>query len=158
LYSDEEIEDATRLSQVYDNIVEFPDGFDTVIGERGVTLSGGQKQRISIARALIKDPSIIILDDSLSAIDSLTEQLIIDNIHSVLKDRTGIIISHRIASVKNADEIIIIDNKEIIERGTHNHLLSKKGEYWRLWMSQQDMHNVSNCELPECQLKSVAKF
>jgi ATP-binding cassette subfamily B protein len=138
LYSDSEIEEAARLSQVYDNIISFPNGFETVIGERGVTLSGGQKQRISIARALVKDPSVIILDDSLSAIDSLTEKIILQNIREVLVDRTGIIISHRAASVKNADEIIILGNGSIIERGNHENLLAQRGEYWRLWTSQHD--------------------
>ncbi|WP_058486606.1 ABC transporter ATP-binding protein [Defluviitalea phaphyphila] len=135
-YDDKDIEEATKISSVYNNIIDFPKGFDTLVGERGITLSGGQKQRISIARAVIKNPSILILDDSLSAVDTKTEEEIIKNIKSILKERTGIIIAHRISTIKYADEIILLDKGEIIERGTHESLLNKKGEYYKLYCSQ----------------------
>lgn len=131
-HSDAEIEQAARMSAVYDSIQSFPDGFNTVVGERGVTLSGGQKQRISIARALIKDPSILILDDSLSAVDTKTEEEVLGNIRAILKNRTGIIISHRVSTVKHADEIIFMDKGKIVERGTHEELMMKKGYYYKL--------------------------
>jgi ATP-binding cassette subfamily B protein len=135
-YTDEEVEEASRISSVYENIVEFPDGFDTVVGERGITLSGGQKQRISIARAVIKDPSILVLDDSLSAVDTSTEEEILTNIKSILKGRTGIIIAHRTSTIRYADEIIVMDRGRIIERGSHDELLDKKGEYYKLYCAQ----------------------
>ncbi len=136
IHTDEEIEEVSKLSAIYDSIMEFQDGFDTVIGERGTTLSGGQKQRVSIARALIKDPSILILDDSLSAVDTRTEEVILNNIRDVLKSRTGIIISHRISTVMHADEIIFMDNGRIVERGTHKQLMELKGSYFKLYNSQ----------------------
>lgn len=138
IYSDDEVEEAARLSGVYENIVSFPDGFDTLVGERGATLSGGQKQRISIARALVKSPLILILDDSLSAVDTKTEEEIIGNIKHILSDRTGIIISHRISTVRYADEILYMDNGRIAERGTHDQLMELKGSYYRLYISQND--------------------
>lgn len=135
-HTDEEIEEVSKISDIYDSIMEFQNGFDTVIGERGTTLSGGQKQRVSIARALIKDPSILILDDSLSAVDTKTEEIVLSNIREVLKSRTGIIISHRISTVMHADEIIFMDNGRIVERGTHKHLMELKGSYFKLYKSQ----------------------
>jgi ATP-binding cassette subfamily B protein len=114
-YKMEEIEEAARLSEIYDSIISFPDGFDTVIGERGVTLSGGQKQRVSIARALIKDPVILILDDSLSAVDSKTEKDILKNIRTILEKRSGILISHRISTLEKADHIILLKQGRIVE-------------------------------------------
>lgn len=135
-YSIEDVEEATKISNVYDNITDFPEGFDTVVGERGITLSGGQKQRISIARAVIKDPSILILDDSLSAVDTRTEEEILKNIKEVLQNRTGIIIAHRISTIKHADEIIVLDDGRILERGNHNELMKEKGEYYKLYCAQ----------------------
>ena len=105
------------MSGVYDDILEFPEGFDTVVGERGITLSGGQRQRVTIARAQAKNPSILILDDSLSAVDTETENEVLGNIRSILKHRTGIIISHRVSTVMNADRIIYLEDGRIIEEG-----------------------------------------
>jgi ATP-binding cassette subfamily B multidrug efflux pump len=136
IYTDDEVEEAARLSGVYDNIVSFPEGFDTVIGERGTTLSGGQKQRISIARAIIKNPSILILDDSLSAVDTKTEEEILGNIKKLLDDRTGIIISHRISTIMHADEILFMNGGRIVERGTHEQLMELKGFYYELYKVQ----------------------
>ncbi len=132
----EDIEEAARLSHVYDDINSFPEGFNTIVGERGVTLSGGQKQRISIARALISDPNILILDDSLSAVDTHTEDEILKNLKDVVDRRTSIIISHRVSTIQNADEIIFLHEGEIVERGTHEELLSLKGHYYTLYEKQ----------------------
>ena len=128
----EAVIDSAKLACVYENIMGFPQDFETVIGERGITLSGGQKQRVSIARAVVKNPAILILDDSLSAVDTNTEEQILSNIKQILTERTGIIISHRISTLKNADEIIYLDKGRIIERGTHDKLLLKCGEYCKL--------------------------
>lgn len=131
-----EIEEAAKTAQIYDNIMDLPDGFDTIVGERGVTLSGGQKQRVSIARALIKDPKILILDDSLSAVDTDTEERILQGLKVIMKDRTSIIIAHRISLIKHADEIIVLDNGQIVERGRHDRLIDLKGHYYSLYQKQ----------------------
>lgn len=131
-----EIEEAAKTAQIYDNIMDLPDGFDTIVGERGVTLSGGQKQRVSIARALIKDPKILVLDDSLSAVDTDTEERILQGLKVIMKDRTSIIIAHRISSIKHADEIIVLDNGQIVERGRHDRLIDLKGHYYSLYQKQ----------------------
>ncbi len=136
IYTDEEIENATKLSCVYDNIKAFPKDFDTVIGDRGVNLSGGQKQRISIARAIIKEPRLLILDDALSAVDTKTEEEIINNFIDILKDKMGIIIAHRISAVKHADEIVVMEHGQIIERGKHEELLAKRGSYYKIYHEQ----------------------
>lgn len=142
-YSAEQIENAARQSQVYDNIVEFPQKFQTMSGERGVTLSGGQKQRVSIARALVKDPRILILDDSLSAVDTHTEEEILKSLREVMQNRTSIIISHRVSTVQGADEIVVLDNGKIIERGTHEQLIRRGGLYQHLYLKQQLEKKVS---------------
>jgi ATP-binding cassette subfamily B multidrug efflux pump len=130
------IEKAARDAAIYSNIIEFPEGFNTKIGERGITLSGGQKQRISIARAIIKKPKILVFDDCLSAVDTQTEEEILNNLKEIMKDRTTVIISHRVSSVKNADHIIFLENGIIAEEGTHYELLEKKGHYFNLYEKQ----------------------
>jgi len=142
VYSDDEIDNATKISGVYENIISFPYGYDTVVGERGVTLSGGQKQRISIARAIVKDASILILDDCLSAVDTETENKILNNFKELLKDRTGIIISHRVSTVKAANEIIYLDNGRIVEQGTHEQLMGLNGQYYHLYKTQSEIKEV----------------
>lgn len=135
-YDNSQIEKAAKDANIYDNIIDFPNKFDTVVGERGVSLSGGQKQRVSIARALIKNPSILILDDSLSAVDTKTEEAILLNLKELMKNKTSIIISHRISTIKDADEIVIIKDGKIIERGTHGELLDYGKSYYELYQKQ----------------------
>ena len=134
--SDEEVKQAAEKAVVHKNILKFLMGYDTVLGERGITLSGGQKQRISIARAFIKTPRILMLDDCLSAVDTETEEEILENLELITKDRTTLIVSHRISSVKNADTIMVIDKGQIIQQGTHNELISKEGYYKALYKKQ----------------------
>jgi ATP-binding cassette subfamily B protein len=131
-----EVENSARLAQVYDNIMEFPEKFDTILGERGVTLSGGQKQRVSIARAIAKNPKIIILDDALSAVDTKTEEKILEGLKQVMKNRTSVIIAHRISTIKDADRIIVLDEGKIVERGTHEELVSLNGLYNSIYEKQ----------------------
>ena len=131
-----EIEEASRNAQVYEDIMEFENGFDTVIGERGVTLSGGQKQRLAIARALLTDPNVLILDDALSAVDTKTEKQILDLLIDIRKSKTTIIIAHRISSLQHADKIIVLENKKIIETGNHEELLAADGIYRDLYEKQ----------------------
>lgn len=130
------IEQAAKDAVVYSNIMEFPDKFDTIVGERGITLSGGQKQRITLARALLKNAPILILDDCLSAVDTETEEKILQNLKKYAHNKTLIIISHRVSSVKNADTILVIDNGKIIESGNHNELMIKEGAYYKLYQKQ----------------------
>lgn len=131
------IEEAAKKAAIYSNIMEFPLKFETVVGERGITLSGGQKQRISIARAIVKQPQLLIFDDCLSAIDTETEEKILNNLKVIMKDKTSIIISHRVSSVKNADMIIVLDHGQITEQGKHRELIQKKGTYFELFKMQQ---------------------
>jgi ATP-binding cassette subfamily B protein len=130
------IKNAAKNAHIHQNIEEFSKSYETFIGERGVTLSGGQKQRISIARALIKNPQILVFDDCLSAVDTETEEIILNNINKVSKDKTTIIISHRVSSTKNADFIIVLDEGKIIQKGTFNELSNKKGFYQNLYNQQ----------------------
>jgi len=132
----DEIRRAARISQIDHAIMELPDKYDTMLGERGVNLSGGQKQRVSIARALVKDPAILILDDCLSAVDTNTERKILDELKPFMEERTCIIIAHRISTLQDADEIIVLDDGEIIERGNHEELLANRGYYYRIYQRQ----------------------
>jgi len=128
--------EAAKSASLYKDVEQFPEKFQTVVGERGITLSGGQKQRTSIARAIYKNPKVLILDDSLSAVDTHTEEEILNELKKVMKNRTSIIISHRISSIKNANNIIVLDGSAIKEQGTHNELISLGGIYYDLYQKQ----------------------
>jgi ATP-binding cassette subfamily B protein len=130
------VEQAAKDAAVYKNIMELENGFETLIGERGVTLSGGQKQRVSIARAIAKQPQVLIFDDCLSAIDTRTEEEILSNLGRIMQGKTSIIISHRISTIKNADKILVLDNGVIIEQGTHTQLMDQKSAYFELYEKQ----------------------
>jgi ATP-binding cassette subfamily B protein len=134
--TDEEVISAAKSAVVHNNIIEFNKQYDTVLGERGITLSGGQKQRVSIARAIIKDPAILLLDDCLSAVDTETEETILNNLSEICKNKTTIIVSHRVSSAKNADRIIILEEGKIIEQGSHNQLINQEGYYASLYLKQ----------------------
>ena len=127
---------AAKDACVYDNIMEFPNGFETMVGERGITLSGGQKQRVSIARAIIREPRILIFDDCLSAVDTITEEQILHNLQRIMKGKTTILISHRVSSVKHADKILVLDHGEIIEQGNHADLIRAGGTYASIYEMQ----------------------
>ena len=134
--TDEEVIEAAKNAVVHDNIIHFKNQYETILGERGITLSGGQKQRVSIARAIIKDPEILLFDDCLSAVDTETEEAILNNLFAICKDKTTIIVSHRISSAKNADKIIILEDGQILQQGTHNQLLNQEGYYKELYNKQ----------------------
>lgn len=138
------VERAAKDAAVYQNIIEFEKGFETLIGERGITLSGGQKQRVSIARAIMKDPQVLIFDDCLSAVDTRTEEEILSNLGRNMAGKTSIIIAHRISTIKNADKILVLDRGEIIEHGDHDYLMDKKGAYFELYEKQllEEAENV----------------
>jgi len=133
---EEEVIEAAKMAVVHDNIVNFNMQYETILGERGITLSGGQKQRVSIARAIIKDPEILLLDDCLSAVDTETEEAILNNLLGITKNKTTIIVSHRVSSAKNADNIIILDEGRIIQQGSHNQLINIDGYYKQLYLKQ----------------------
>jgi len=134
--TDEEVFEAARKSVVHDNIIQFNQQYETILGERGITLSGGQKQRVSIARAIIKNPEILLFDDCLSAVDTETEEQILNNLLEISKDKTTIIVSHRVSSAKNADIIIILEEGKIIQQGSHNQLVNQEGYYKELYYKQ----------------------
>lgn len=134
--TDDEVIQAAKYAAVHDNILVFKDRYETILGERGITLSGGQKQRVSIARALIKNPEILLLDDCLSAVDTETEEEILNNLDIVCAGKTTIIVSHRVSSAKNADKIIILEDGKIAQQGTHNQLVNQEGYYKELYLKQ----------------------
>jgi len=136
------VEQAVRDADLYQNVVDFPEGFDTAVGERGVTLSGGQKQRLSIARAIARDPRILILDDCLSAVDTNTENIILNNLRRIMADRTSVIISHRVSSAKLADYIIMLDEGTIVEEGTQAELMARNGAFRELYEKQLQTEEV----------------
>ncbi len=137
-----EVERAAQLAGIHDEISAFPDGYDTLVGERGIALSGGQKQRVAIARALLPDPPVLIFDDPLSAVDAEREAFILHNLHQFFHRRTVLIIAHRLSAVMHADQIIVLDHGEIVEQGTHDQLLARDGIYRRIWQLQQAQQEV----------------
>ncbi|CAN1522800.1 MdlB ABC-type multidrug transport system, ATPase and permease components [Flavobacteriaceae bacterium] len=141
--TDEEVVAAAKKAAVHDNIINFTKKYETVLGERGITLSGGQKQRVSIARALIKNPEILLLDDCLSAVDTETEETILTNLLEYCKNKTTIIVSNRVSSAKNANNIIIIEDGKIIQQGSHNQLVNQEGYYKELYLKQLSEKDLS---------------
>ena len=141
----ESIEIAAKQADVYDNIMEFPDQFETILGERGITLSGGQKQRVSIARALAKNPKMLILDDCLSAVDTHTEHTILENLKQVTQGKSSLIISHRVSSARLANRIFVLSDGSIIESGSHEFLMERKTLYFELYQQQlnEELHQIS---------------
>jgi ATP-binding cassette subfamily B protein len=132
----EEIVTIAKKAVVHENITGFSKGYDTILGERGITLSGGQKQRVSIARALIKDPKIYLFDDCLSAVDTETEEEILNNLKHVSKNKTTLIVSHRVSSAKNADKIIVLEDGQVLQEGNHDKLINIEGYYKELYQHQ----------------------
>jgi ATP-binding cassette subfamily B multidrug efflux pump len=132
-----EIQKVAEIARIHDTIDAFPNKYQTMLGERGINLSGGQKQRISLARALIKNPKILLLDDALSAVDTLTEKTILTNLRQVMDNKTCIWVSHRISAIQHADKIIVLENGGIAEEGTHDSLLALDGIYNDLYDKQQ---------------------
>ncbi|MDD2986658.1 ABC transporter ATP-binding protein [Flavobacterium sp.] len=141
--TDEEVIDAAKKAVVHNNIINFKKQYETILGERGITLSGGQKQRVSIARAIIKNPEILLFDDCLSAVDTETEEQILNNLFEICKDKTTIIVSHRVSSAKNADKIIILEDGEILQQGTHSQLVNQEGYYKELYLKQLSEKELS---------------
>ena len=142
--SKEDVIRAAKDADLYDNISDFPEGFETMLGERGITLSGGQKQRASIARAIVRNPKILIVDDALSAVDTNTENTILNSLSRIMKGRTSVIISHRVSSAKLADKIIVLDDGQIIEQGTNESLLAQNGVYKELYEKQLNQEEEVN--------------
>jgi ATP-binding cassette subfamily B protein len=134
--SDDDIARAAELAGLAPDIASFPDGYGTVIGERGITLSGGQKQRVAIARAILRDPKILILDDALASVDTMTEERILTGLAAVMRGRTTILISHRVSTVRNASRIFVIEHGEVAEQGTHAELIQSGGYYADLYQKQ----------------------
>ncbi|WP_242204769.1 ABC transporter ATP-binding protein [Aestuariivivens insulae] len=134
--SDNDVIVAAKQANVHKNIINFKNGYDTVLGERGITLSGGQKQRVSIARAIIKSPKILLFDDCLSAVDTETEEKILKNLNKISSNKTTVIVSHRVSSAKNADKIIVLENGGIVQEGTHDSLINTDGYYKHLYLKQ----------------------
>ena len=130
--SDEDIQTAAAAANAHDFVMEFPDGYDTLVGERGVRLSGGQKQRIAIARALLKDPAILVLDEATSALDAESEHLVQEALERLMEGRTTLIIAHRLSTVQGADRVAVLDAGTVVEQGSHEALVAKNGLYRRL--------------------------
>jgi len=140
--SDEEVVEAAKLAQIHDFIMELPDGYEAMVGERGLKLSGGEKQRIAIARTILKSPPVLILDEATSALDTYTEREIQEALKLVSKGRTTLVIAHRLSTVVDADQIIVLEKGVIIERGSHAQLLKKQGLYAGMWQRQQDLEKA----------------
>ena len=134
--TDQQVVDSAEIASIAAEISEFPQGFATMVGERGITLSGGQKQRTALARAVARDPRILVLDDALSSVDTDTEERILRRLQDVMKQRTTILISHRVSTVRHADEIVVLRDGRIVERGTHEELLALGGYYEELYQKQ----------------------
>src|ERR1044072_5642168 len=141
--TDEEIKAVARAAHAHEFISEFPDGYETIVGERGVKLSGGQRQRVAIARALLKDPAILILDEATSSLDSESERLVQDALETLMQGRTTFVIAHRLSTVRRADKIVVLDAGMIIEEGSHQELLANQGLYKQLYEIQFRDHDIA---------------
>lgn len=150
--SEEEIQNAARAANIHDNIMDFPNGYDTIVGEQGVTLSGGQRQRMAIARTILKDPQILILDDATSAVDAATERHIRDALQNLMQGRTTFIIAHRISSISTADKILVMDGGRIVQAGTHEELVSEEGLYQQVFQLQTSIEAELSEELASAAL------
>jgi len=138
--TENEVQQAAKLANIHDFIIKLPQGYDTVVGERGLKLSGGEKQRVAIARVILKDPKILIFDEATSSLDSQSEQVILSSLGEVAEKRTTIVIAHRLSTISDADIILVMDHGRIIEQGTHHQLLAGEGLYTRLWTMQLKEH------------------
>ena len=145
--TDAEIEQAARRANIHEFICSLPEGYDTVVGERGSRLSGGQKQRVAIARVFLKNPAILILDEATSALDNESEEAVQESLERLAQDRTTIIIAHRLSTIKNADEIATVERGQVVERGTHEELLARGGTYARYYRMQ--FEGVRAQDMPE---------
>ena len=132
----EEVIEAAKLAEIHDDIMAMPDGYDTIVGERGIMLSGGQKQRVAIARVFLKNPKILILDEATSALDNESEEAVQESLEELARGRTTIIIAHRLSTIKHADEIATVEHGRVVERGTHEELLARGGTYARYYRMQ----------------------
>ena len=139
---DEEVMAAAKLAGAHKFIVKLPDGYDTKIGERGFTISGGERQRVSIARALLRNPKILILDEATSALDTETEKEVQDVLYKLTRDRTTLAIAHRLSTLRNADKILVLDRGSVAEYGSHEELMKKGGIYYGLVMAQRQMSRI----------------
>jgi ABC-type transport system involved in Fe-S cluster assembly fused permease/ATPase subunit len=136
--SDAEVVEAARAAHIHDFIASLPQGYETMVGERGLKLSGGEKQRVAIARALLKNPRVLIFDEATSALDSRAEKAIQAELERISQGRTTLVIAHRLSTIMDADQILVLNRGRVVERGTHQQLLELKGEYARMWALQQE--------------------
>jgi ATP-binding cassette subfamily B protein len=136
--SDEQIQQAAKHANIHDFITSLPDGYQTVVGERGLKLSGGEKQRIAIARVILKNPRILVFDEATSSLDSRSEQLILESLKEIAEKHTTLVIAHRLSTIIDADDIVVLDKGKIVEQGSHHELLKKDGLYAQMWRLQQE--------------------
>jgi ABC-type multidrug transport system fused ATPase/permease subunit len=144
--TEEQVHQAARLANAHEFVVELPQGYETVLGDRGVRLSGGQRQRIAIARAIVADPQLLILDEATSHLDSEIERLIQEAIERIRQDCTVLVVAHRLSTIRHADDIVVLDAGRVVERGTHEQLIQQRGRYWQLAQAQ-DLGDKSHAEL-----------